>query len=268
MTPAPEDLLATALRAAAAATRFLVEDRPADLRVLSKSTPTDPVTEMDRASERLVVDTVRAERPEDGFFGEEGADSAGTSGVVWVIDPIDGTVNYLYGLPQWSVSIAAELDGQVVAGVVAAPLLGEVYSATLGGGGFVETAEGRRRLRATPDVALDRALVATGFGYAAERRRAQGAVVAGLLPLVRDIRRNGSAALDVCGVAAGRFDAYYERGVNRWDTAAAALVAREAGVHVAGLRGATDSPELTVAAPRPLFDALAAELERLGADSD
>ncbi|RKS77624.1 myo-inositol-1(or 4)-monophosphatase [Motilibacter peucedani] len=266
--PRPDDLLALALEAARAATRLLVDERPADLRVTAKSSPTDPVTEMDRASERLVVETVRAARPGDGFFGEEGSDSAGTTGVVWVVDPIDGTVNYLYGLPHWSVSIAAEVDGTVVAGVVAAPVLGETFVATQGGGAFVERADGsRRRLQVTEDVPLERALVGTGFGYAAERRAAQGAVLARLLPQVRDIRRNGSAALDLCDLAAGRLDAYYERGVNRWDTAAAALVAREAGARVGGLRGEPDSPQLTAAAAPALFERLVEVLAGLGADA-
>ena len=266
--PVPADLLAIALDAADRACRLLVDDRPADLRVESKSTATDPVTVMDKASERLVVETVRTARPDDGFFGEEGSDSVGSSGVIWVVDPIDGTVNYLYGLPNWSVSIAAEVDGTVVAGVVASPLLGETYLAHQGGGSFLRTRTGERRLEVATPPPLARALVGTGFGYSAERRAVQGRVLAALLPQIRDIRRNGSAALDLCAVAAGMLDAYYERGVNRWDTAAAALVAREAGVRIGGLRGATDSPELTIGAAPGLYDELEAALGALGADHD
>jgi myo-inositol-1(or 4)-monophosphatase len=186
-----------------------------------------------------------------------------------VIDPIDGTVNYLYDHPHWAVSIAAEVDGEAVAGVVAAPVLGETYAAVLGGGASVTVAGKTRRLDFRAEgPRLDRALVATGFGYAVERRRAQGRIVAELLPRIRDIRRDGSAAIDLCAVAAGRLDAFYERGVNRWDTAAAALVARETGVEVGGLRGERESSEMTVAAPEPLFTALAELLAELGADAD
>lgn len=264
--PNPVELLALALDVAERASRLLVDDRPVDLAVTSKSTPTDPVTEMDRASERLIVETVRARRPDDGFLGEEGSDSAGTSGVVWVVDPIDGTVNYLYGQPHWAVSIAAELHGEVVAGVVAAPMLGEVYLAARGGGARLRRRDGSEQvLRTSSAASLDRALVGTGFGYDAARRAAQGAVVAALLPEVRDIRRCGSSALDVCAVAAGRLDAYYERGVNHWDTAAAGLIAREAGASVGGLDGAPDSPELTLAATPALFAPLEQLLKRLRA---
>ncbi|NHC46185.1 inositol monophosphatase [Motilibacter sp. K478] len=264
-----QELLAVATEAAARASRLLVDERPADLGVAAtKSSPTDPVTEMDRASERLVVQTVLARRPGDGFFGEEGADRPGTSGVVWVIDPIDGTVNYLYDHPFWAVSVAAEHAGEAVVGVVAVPALGETFWAVRGGGAFLSSAAGDRPLRVNPAVGLDRALVGTGFGYAAERRARQGAIVGQLLPQVRDVRRGGSAAFDLCCLAAGRLDAYYERGVQRWDTAAGALVAREAGAVVGGVRGAPASSELTVAAAPGLFDELAALLAELGADSD
>ncbi|NHC13835.1 inositol monophosphatase [Motilibacter sp. E257] len=267
--PDLQELLSVATEAAARAARLLVDERPPDLGVAAtKSSPTDPVTEMDRASERLVVETVLARRPGDGFFGEEGADRAGTSGVVWVIDPIDGTVNYLYDHPFWAVSVAAEVEGEAVVGVVAAPAVGETFWAVRGGGAHLSSDAGSRPLQVNSGVALDRALVGTGFGYAAERRARQGAVVAQLLPRVRDIRRGGSAAYDLCSLAAGRLDAYYERGVQRWDTAAGALVAREAGAVVGGVRGAAASPELTVAAAPGLFDDLAALLAELGADRD
>jgi myo-inositol-1(or 4)-monophosphatase len=246
-------LLDLAVDVATRAGRMLLEERPADLGVsATKSSPTDIVTEMDRAAERLVVDGLRAARPEDGFLGEEGAADAGTSGVRWVIDPIDGTVNYLYGLPAWAVSIAAEVDGAALVGVVHVPPVGETFTARRGGGAFLDG----RPIRPTSGVALEQALVATGFGYEAARRRAQGRVVAQVLPLVRDVRRAGSAAIDLCGVAAGRHDAYYERGVNRWDSAAAGVVATEAGARLGGLHGAPDSPELTIAASEPLFTAL------------
>ncbi len=251
--PAPDELLDLALRAARAAGRFLVEERPPGLGVAAtKTSPTDVVTAMDRGSEELVVRTLREQRPDDGVLGEEGADAVGSSGVRWVVDPIDGTVNYLYGLPEWAVSIAAEVDGHVVAGVVAAPALGETWTATLGGGAHLDG----RRLSRGPGVALDRALVGTGFSYEARERAVQGALLAQVLPRVRDVRRAGSAALDLCSVAGGRLDAYFERGTHHWDVAAAALVAREAGARVGGLHGAPESEDLVLAAAEPLYGAL------------
>ncbi|RJK96267.1 inositol monophosphatase family protein [Vallicoccus soli] len=256
--PAPADLLDLALRAARAAGRFLVQERPADLDVAAtKTSPTDVVTAMDRGSEELVVRTLRAERPDDGVLGEEGAAATGSTGVRWVVDPIDGTVNYLYGLPEWAVSIAAEVDGEVVASVVAAPALGETWTATRGGGAHLDG----RPLRRGRGADLGQALVATGFSYEARHRALQAQVAAQVLPRVRDLRRAGSAALDLCGVAGGRHDAYFERGTHHWDVAAAALVAREAGVRVGGLRGAPESEELVLAAADPLFDDLHALLD-------
>ncbi len=259
------ELLSVALDAARGAGDLLVSRRPRHVTVAAtKSTPTDIVTEMDRASERLLVETIRAARPFDGFLGEEGASEPGTSGIVWVLDPIDGTVNYLYDQPSWAVSVAAELHGEAVVGVVLCPPLGETYTAVRGGGAFRNGV----RLHANDPVALDRALVATGFGYAAQRRASQARVLTGLLPVVRDIRRLGSAAMDLCALAAGRVDAYYERGVQRWDTSAAALIASEAGAVVGGLHGAPASGELTLAAGVALFGPLRDLLERADADRD
>ncbi|MFI0790157.1 inositol monophosphatase family protein [Streptomyces lydicus] len=261
-----DELLDIALEAAHRAGALLRDGRPADLGVAAtKSSPIDVVTEMDLASEKLITGFIGERRPDDGFLGEEGASSAGTSGIRWVIDPIDGTVNYLYGLPSWAVSIAAERDGEVVVGVVAAPMRGETYRAVLGRGAFSNDEPVRHR--PTPP-ALSQALLGTGFGYLAERRAAQAEVVRTLLPQVRDIRRGGSAAIDLCDVACGRLDAYYERGLNPWDLAAGALIAREAGALTGGRPGRPASHELTLAASPALFEQLQPLLEELGAWHD
>ena len=270
--PDPAELLALAARVAGEAGRMLHADRPAGPAgrpdvAATKSSPTDVVTEMDRASEALIRRRLLAARPGDAILGEEGGES-GDGPVRWIVDPLDGTVNYLYGLPDWSVSIAAEVAGAVVAGVVYAPVHGEVFTAVLGGGAWLR-AEGTEpvRLRCNTGVPLARALVSTGFGYEVVRRRSQGEVVGVLLPLVRDIRRNGSAAVDLCSLAAGRVDAYYERGVNYWDYAAGGLVATEAGAQFGGLDGKAAAPGLTVLAADPvLFGELRDLLAGLGAD--
>jgi myo-inositol-1(or 4)-monophosphatase len=202
-----------------------------------KSSPTDVVTAVDRASEELIVRRLLDARP-------------GTSGVRWVIDPIDGTVNFLYGLPVYAVSIAAEVDGEVRAGVVLNAASGEMFTATLGGGAYLTepgAAEGVR-LAASGPVSLEQTLVGTGFSYRVEERRTQGAVAARLLTRVRDIRRLGSSALDLCSVAAGRLDAYYEQGLKPWDHAAAGLVAAEAGVVLSGLPGIPFGEGMVIAA--------------------
>ncbi|MFJ6570637.1 inositol monophosphatase family protein [Streptomyces sp. NPDC091292] len=259
------ELLELALEAADRAGTFLRDGRPADLGVAAtKTSAVDVVTEMDIASEKLITGLLAERRPDDGVVGEEGADVQGTSGVEWVIDPVDGTVNYLYGLPSWSVSIAARKDGETLVGVVAAPMRGETYRAVLGGGAFVN--DTRVHTRPAPAFAL--ALVGTGFGYLSDRRAKQAEVVRQLVPQVRDIRRGGSAAIDLCDVAAGRLDAYYERGLNPWDLAAGDLIAREAGALTGGRPGEPPTGELTIAAPPGLFEPLQARLEELGAWHD
>jgi myo-inositol-1(or 4)-monophosphatase len=210
---------------------------------------------MDRAAERLIVDLLTAARPADGLLGEEGAARSGSSGVRWIIDPLDGTVNYLYGLPGWAVSVAAEVSGDVVAAAVAVPTWGATFTAVRGGGAW----RGEDRLTGSACTDLSMALVATGFGYDADQRRRQAAAVAALLPRVRDIRRFGAAAADLCLVAAGQVDAYFERGLQPWDHAAGGLIAAEAGLAV---EIGADSPVLVSAAPpglqRELVDALVA----------
>lgn len=220
--------------------------------VLSKSSSTDMVTEMDHAAEALIVERLRARRPADAIVGEEGADDTGTTGVTWVIDPLDGTTNYLYRLPAFAVSIAAEADGEALAGAVYNPVLREMFSASLGDGATLND----ETLRIGDPPPLATALVATGFGYDPERRAAQARAVAHLIGQIRDIRRFGSAALDLCSVAAGRADVYFEEGTQRWDHAAGALVASEAGARVVA------STEMTVAAHPALFDEFEALLLR------
>ncbi|PJF02013.1 inositol monophosphatase [Streptomyces carminius] len=259
------ELLDLALEAARRAGALLLEGRPADLGVAAtKSSPVDVVTEMDLASEKLITGYLAEHRPDDGFLGEEGASSEGSSGVRWVIDPIDGTVNYLYGLPGWSVSIAAECEGETVVGVVAIPPRGETYHAVLG--------EGARRngepVRCRPSPPLDQALIGTGFNYVTEIRTAQAEVARALLPKVRDIRRSGSAAIDLCDVGAGRLDGFFERGLHPWDAAAGALVAREGGALTGGRPGLPPDHDLTVAASPGVFAVLQPLLEELGAWHD
>ncbi|MFB2599652.1 inositol monophosphatase family protein [Herbiconiux sp. P17] len=227
----------------------------------SKSSPEDVVTFADRESEDFIRARLAELRPDDGFFGEESAATPGTSGVTWVVDPIDGTVNYLYDLPAYAVSIAA-VEGDpdpatwtALAGCVVNPAIGEVFTASRGGEAWL----GERRLAVNTDVALSQALVGTGFAYDAQLRVKQGRFVTGLVERVRDIRRAGSAALDLCSVAAGRLDAHAERGLNPWDHAAGALIVREAGGRVSGFHGAAEGTVMTFAAG----PALAEELEPL-----
>jgi myo-inositol-1(or 4)-monophosphatase len=230
-----------------------------------KSSPTDVVTAVDTATERLITGRLLDARPDDGLLGEEGAAREGTSGVRWVIDPIDGTVNFLYGLRGYAVSIAAEVDGVTVAGAVLDVPTGELFTATAGGGAFLSTPAGPEpvRLAGNRPGSLQQTLVATGFGYRVEQRRAQGAVVARLLTEVRDIRRQGCASLDLCSVAAGRVDAYYELDLKPWDHAAGALVAAEAGLVVTGLPGAPFAEPMAVAVPETVAEPFLALLDRL-----
>ncbi|MFJ9647497.1 inositol monophosphatase family protein [Streptomyces sp. NPDC004244] len=259
------ELLEVALEAAGAAGALLRDGRPADLAVAAtKSSPIDVVTEMDLAAEKLITGVLERRRPHDALLGEEGADRAGTSGVRWIVDPLDGTVNYLYGLPSWSVSVAAEYEGETLVGVVAAPMRGETFRAVLGGGAWL----GATRLACRAAAPLDQALVATGFAYLQPRRAQQAEVAREVVPRVRDIRRGGSAAIDLCDVAAGRLDAYYERGLNPWDLAAGVLIAREAGALTGGRPGRPASGELALAGTPAVFEALQPLLEAAGAWHD
>ncbi|MET3804488.1 myo-inositol-1(or 4)-monophosphatase [Nakamurella sp. UYEF19] len=258
MTTAPPDtaaLLDLAMRAARAAGAELLR-RYGNVEGLdTKSSATDPVSDADRASEVLIVRMLLDERPDDGLIGEEGASRPSGSGITWVIDPLDGTVNYLYELDNFSVSIAAEdLDGGLV-GAVYDPVMDRMYTAVRGGGAFVDG----RPLLVNEPVSLDRALLATGFGYGAERRAAQGAIIGRLLPQIRDIRRVGSAALNLCEVAGGRLDAFWEEGVQHWDVAAGGLIAVEAGALMT-TSSLTDAPTGWLVAGPSLHAALTTAL--------
>ncbi|MEU4420372.1 inositol monophosphatase family protein [Actinoplanes sp. NPDC024001] len=260
----PDELLAVAVRVAreaAATARRMRDEAIGDVQ--TKSTDTDVVTAADKAVERQVVDALLAERPGDGVLGEEYGDSVTVApgAVRWILDPIDGTVNYLYGLPQYAVSLAAERDGVVVAGVVVNAATGDEWTATLGGGAWRDG----RRLTGSARTTLDQTLVGTGFGYDPRRRAHQGAVLARLITRVRDIRRLGAAALDLCLVAEGTLDAYYEKGLNLWDHAAGGLIAAEAGLTVAGLSGEPAGKPMLVAAPPAIFPALHDALVELDA---
>jgi len=229
----------------------------------TKSSLTDMVTEMDRASEALIVEGLLGPRPDDGLLGEEGTAVVGSSGVRWIVDPLDGTTNYLYSLPGFNVSIAAEVDGQVVVGVVLDVLRAELFSATLGGGA---TRDGTAIRPAEVDD-LASALIATGFSYDAARRRKQATVLVDVLPAVRDIRRFGAAAVDLCSVACGRVDGYYERGLAPWDLAAGGLIAAEAGAVVSDFDGGPAVAGAVVAAAPGIADALHTLLSDAGAAS-
>jgi len=249
-----DDLLALAVGAAHDASDLI---RGAVVRDIdTKSTPTDMVTEVDKASEALIVGTLLDGRPNDGVLGEEGSVDTGTSGVRWIIDPIDGTTNFIYGFPAYAVSIAAEIDGEIVAGVVHDVVHDETFTATKGGGAFCNG----RRLQVAGPPTLATALIGTGFAYAPESRVQQSAILVRLLGCVRDIRRAGSAALDLCWVGLGRLDGYYEANLKVWDRAAGALVASEAGAWVDCVDTTTVAvvPQLADAFVRELRAALAA----------
>jgi myo-inositol-1(or 4)-monophosphatase len=256
--------LAIALEAGELASRRLSEGVEV---AASKSSKEDIVTHADRETEALIRRRLREQRPDDGFFGEESGAETGTSGLTWVVDPIDGTVNFLYGIPQWAISIAV-VEGEpdpatwtALAGVVANPANGEVFTATAGGGAFL----GGVAIAVAAPAELSQCLVGTGFSYRAEVRTQQLEVVAGLIARVRDIRRMGSAALDLCAVACGRLNAYFERELNPWDHAAGALIAEEAGARVSGLGGEPAGKSFLLAAEPSVAESLEKVLRESGA---
>ena len=237
--------------------------------VRAKTTPTDPVTVVDTETERLLRDRLAQLRPGDPILGEEGGgpadpDATPAGAVTWVLDPIDGTVNFVYGVPAYAVSVGAQINGVSVAGAVADVVAGQVYSAASGLGARVTDENGTHVLRCTDVDDLSMALLGTGFGYSKRRRTAQAALLAKMLPVVRDVRRIGSAALDLCMVAAGRLDAYYEHGLQVWDHAAGALIAAEAGARVLlpARNGPVGAAALVVAAAPGIADELLAALQR------
>jgi myo-inositol-1(or 4)-monophosphatase len=265
-SPASTDLLTLARETAVTAGALAKLRRSEGVEVAaSKSAPEDIVTHADRETEALIRRMLADARPDDGFYGEESAATTGTSGLTWVVDPIDGTVNFLYGIPSYAVSIAV-VEGDpdpttwtALAGAVFNPAAEELFTASAGGGSFL----GDRPLQVNSGVPLSLALAGTGFGYNAARRQRQAQVVTGLVSQVRDIRRIGSAALDLCAVAAGRLDLYYERGLNPWDHAAGALIAREAGARVGAFNGDRESADLLIAAAPDLYDTLEPVLAKL-----
>jgi myo-inositol-1(or 4)-monophosphatase len=266
--PSNEFLLGLATDIAVEAGALAAQRRAEGVEVAaSKSSEVDIVTFADRETEAFIRSRIADARPDDGFLGEESSAEPGTSGLTWVVDPIDGTVNFLYGFPHYAVSIAVvagEPDPtrwSARVGVVFNPASGELYTASAGGGAFLNG----QQLRVATAVPLAQALVGTGFSYTAESRTKQAAIVAGLIHQVRDIRRMGTASLDLCAVAAGRLNAYYERGLNPWDHAAGTLVAREAGARVSGLRGEPASKELILAAEPTVAIELEQVLIALGA---
>lgn len=265
------DLLALARSIAVEAGALAAQRRRAGVRVAAtKSNEVDIVTDTDREVEALIRRRIAEARPGDAFLGEESDPTAGTSGLTWVVDPIDGTVNFLYDIPAWAVSIAvvqADATGvadparwTAIAGCVVNPVAGEVFAAARGAGATLNDAP----IAVSGSTRLDVSLVGTGFAYDRERRLAQAAVAAQLVGGVRDIRRIGSAALDLCAVAAGRLDAYYERGLNPWDLAAGALIAQEAGAVVAGLGGAPAGRAFLLAATPGIAADLEAALVEAG----
>jgi myo-inositol-1(or 4)-monophosphatase len=255
-----DDLLTIASTIALRAGELATKRRGEGIDVAgTKSSPVDVVTEADRETEALIRSMLADARPDDGFFGEESGAEAGTSGLNWIVDPIDGTVNYLYGIPHYAVSIAVvrgdpdPLTWTALAGAVLNPATGELFTATSGGGAALDG----QPIGVADAVELSQALVATGFSYDSVIRGEQGALVAGLLSRVRDIRRMGTASLDLCFVASGRTNAYFERSLSPWDHAAGALIAREAGAAVSGMDDRPPSSDLILAA----HPAVALELE-------
>ncbi|MBV9592901.1 MAG: inositol monophosphatase [Actinobacteria bacterium] len=274
------ELAALSVELAEAAGRLAYDGRRRDFEIATKSTSTDLVTEIDTAVERWIIEQLTRRRPGDGVLAEEGDNLSTRTGVRWIVDPIDGTVNFALGLPHYAVSVAAELDGDVVAGCVHNPETGETYRAVRGAGAHVDhwvrgesnqSSEAPRfrrteRLGARRLVPLDRAVVATGFGYDSAVRARQVAVVARILPHIGDIRRAGAASLDLCAVAAGRVDGYFEAGLHPWDLAAGLLIAQEAGCVSSGLRGRPADGALVAVSGASLAGALTRLLETVGAD--
>jgi myo-inositol-1(or 4)-monophosphatase len=256
VSPSPEqDLLDVAVEAARRAGQVLVEYFRRPARGLdTKTTPTDLVSDADKNAEELIRTILAARRPNDGIVGEEGVDASGTSGIDWIVDPLDGTVNFLYGRAQWCVSIAAEDAEGAVIGVIHDPNGDETFTAIRGGGALL----GGTPIRVSACEELSKALIGTGFAYAAEVRRAQAEVVARLLPRVRDVRRAGSAALDLAALACGRLDGFYESAMERWDRSAGVLIASEAGAVVTDLEAPAGMSTGVVGANPALHPALEA----------
>lgn len=249
------ELVAIAEQVALAAGQLLM-DRPDSFTLTEKSSAVDFATQMDQQAEDLIVKSLLAARADDGIIAEEGAAQNSKSGVTWVIDPLDGTVNYLYGLPGWNISIAAKDKDGVIAGVVYAPTIGALWKATKGGGAFLND----KKIKCNDPVTLDLALIATGFSYDLELRKEQGVRMQRLIPQIRDLRRNGAAAVDLCYVAMGAVDAYFESSLKEWDFAAGGLIATEAGAVISGRTGGAPDGDMVVCAGPSLHAQLLAQI--------
>ena len=258
------ELLEVATAVARSAGAMLVDRLAAVRTVTAKSSPTDMVTEVDAAAEKLIVSLLRRRRPDDGVLGEEGSATEGTTGLRWVIDPIDGTTNYLYRTAAVAVSVAVQDSAGTVVGVIYDPQRDELFCGTRG----VGATRNGQPIRVSAATELSQALIATGFAYDAARRRRQAEVLVDVIDQVRDIRRSGSAAIDWCSLACGRVDALYERGQQPWDHAAGALIAKEAGAVVGDLRGGAPSAEMAYGAAPGIFEPLRELLAGLNADRD
>ena len=256
----PEELHALACELAREASRIHLEGLAGALEVTTKSTPNDFVSDVDRRAEARIVALLSAARPGDGILAEEGAARSGDSGLRWIIDPLDGTTNYVYGYPAFCASVAVERDGEAIAAAVSESLTGKVFSAVRGGGAWRDD----RPIRVRSSAVLSAALVATGFSYDARQRRQQGQVMARLLERVGDIRRSGSAALDLCRLAAGQLDAYFELDLSPWDYAGGRLIAQEAGARVLELPAAHGKGPAIVAAGPALIEPFVDLLREVG----
>jgi myo-inositol-1(or 4)-monophosphatase len=234
----------------------LLTQRPDSFTFTEKSSAVDFATQMDQQAEALIVKSLLAARPDDGIIAEEGAAQQSKSGITWVIDPLDGTVNYLYGLPGWNISIAAKNQGGVIAGVVFAPTINSLWKATKDGGAFLNN----KSIKCNDPVNLNLALISTGFSYDLELRKEQGARIQKLIPQIRDLRRNGAAAVDLCYVAMGAVDAYFESSLKEWDFAAGGLIATEAGAVISGRTGGAPDGDMVVCAGPSLHAQLLAQI--------
>jgi myo-inositol-1(or 4)-monophosphatase len=249
------ELVSLAEEVARAAGALLMQ-RPDSFTFTEKSSAVDFATQMDQQAESLIVKSLLAPRPDDGIIAEEGAAQPSKSGITWVIDPLDGTVNYLYGLPGWNISIAAKNQEGVIAGVVFAPTINSLWKATKGGGAYLNN----KAIKCNDPVNLNLALIATGFSYDLELRKEQGARIQKLIPQIRDLRRNGAAAVDLCYVAMGAVDAYFESSLKEWDFAAGGLIATEAGALISGRTGGAPDGDMVVCAGPSLHAQLLAQI--------
>lgn len=257
------DLQALAISTAREAAAMVLERLGERHETDTKASDLDIVTEVDRASEELISNRLLQARPNDGIVGEEGTGIASTSGVDWLVDPIDGTTSFFYGLPGFSVSIAARIDGEMIAGSVIAPAISTEYAAHAGAGALMND----QPISCRPVDGLGKALIGTGFSPDHERRARQGAMFAEIIPQIRDIRRMGSAALDLCAVAAGQLDAYFEIGLSEWDYAAGVLIARQAGADVIVEPDEATGRAFIAAASPSISNELFALLRTTGADT-